>query len=120
MLGGPSTDVIRMADVIVAGTFTAQDVDEEVHRLKTPRKVGSRGGIRTPDRVVNSHLLCQLSYPGTSQQLFWFPTQWLIPKTFGTLPAELPGSILTIMHEATNFYIKNHVVLSIILPHSVL
>ena len=25
---------------------------------------GSRGGIRTPDRVVNSHLLCQLSYPG--------------------------------------------------------
>jgi hypothetical protein len=26
--------------------------------------VGSRGGIRTPDRVVNSHLLCQLSYPG--------------------------------------------------------
>ncbi len=24
----------------------------------------SRGGIRTPDRVVNSHLLCQLSYPG--------------------------------------------------------
>ena len=28
-------------------------------------KYGSRGGIRTPDRVVNSHLLCQLSYPGT-------------------------------------------------------
>ena len=27
-------------------------------------KCGSRGGIRTPDRVVNSHLLCQLSYPG--------------------------------------------------------
>ena len=26
---------------------------------------GSRGGIRTPDRVVNSHLLCRLSYPGT-------------------------------------------------------
>ena len=26
--------------------------------------VGSRGGIRTPDRVVNSHLLCRLSYPG--------------------------------------------------------
>jgi hypothetical protein len=25
---------------------------------------GSRGGIRTPDRVVNSHLLCRLSYPG--------------------------------------------------------
>ena len=25
---------------------------------------GSRGGIRTPDRVINSHLLCQLSYPG--------------------------------------------------------
>ena len=29
-------------------------------------KNGSRGGIRTPDRVVNSHLLCQLSYPGMS------------------------------------------------------
>jgi hypothetical protein len=27
--------------------------------------IGSRGGIRTPDRVVNSHLLCRLSYPGT-------------------------------------------------------
>ncbi len=26
----------------------------------------SRGGTRTPDRVVNSHLLYQLSYPGIS------------------------------------------------------
>ena len=25
---------------------------------------GSRGGIRTPDQVVNGHPLCQLSYPG--------------------------------------------------------
>ncbi len=25
---------------------------------------GSRGGIRTPDMVVNSHPLCRLSYPG--------------------------------------------------------
>ena len=29
------------------------------------KKNGSRGGSRTPDRVVNSHLLYQLSYPGT-------------------------------------------------------
>jgi hypothetical protein len=27
-------------------------------------KTGSRGGIRTPDMVVNSHPLCRLSYPG--------------------------------------------------------
>jgi hypothetical protein len=27
---------------------------------------GSQGGIRTPDKVVNSHLLCQLSYLGIS------------------------------------------------------
>ncbi len=27
---------------------------------------GSRGGIRTPDMVVNSHPLCQLSYPGNT------------------------------------------------------
>jgi hypothetical protein len=33
--------------------------------LQTIDFIGSRGGIRTPDRVVNSHLLCQLSYPGT-------------------------------------------------------
>ena len=25
---------------------------------------GSRGGIRTPDKMINSHPLCQLSYPG--------------------------------------------------------
>lgn len=25
---------------------------------------GSPGGIRTPDRVINSHLLCRLSYRG--------------------------------------------------------
>ena len=31
------------------------------------KEFGSRGGIRTPDRVVNSHLLCQLSYPGISR-----------------------------------------------------
>ncbi len=30
---------------------------------------GSRGGIRTPDKVINSHLLCQLSYPGIKQCL---------------------------------------------------
>jgi hypothetical protein len=30
-------------------------------------EAGSRGGIRTPDRVVNSHLLCRLSYPGISK-----------------------------------------------------
>jgi hypothetical protein len=82
-----------MTDIVTTGCFAVQNVDEERHRLKTPRKVGSRGGIRTPDRVVNSHLLCRLSYPGTLQQLFRFPTQWLIPKAFGTLPAELPGNI---------------------------
>jgi hypothetical protein len=27
--------------------------------------IGSWGGIRTPDQVVNSHPLCLLSYPGT-------------------------------------------------------
>ncbi len=27
----PSGEVVAMADVIVAGTFTAQDVDEEGH-----------------------------------------------------------------------------------------
>ena len=30
---------------------------------------GSRGGIRTPDMVVNSHPLCQLSYPGYYRQI---------------------------------------------------
>ena len=27
-------------------------------------EIGSPGGIRTPDTVVNSHLLCRLSYRG--------------------------------------------------------
>ena len=30
--------------------------------------VGSRGGTRTPDKVVNSHLLYRLSYPGTTRE----------------------------------------------------
>ena len=30
--------------------------------------IGSRGGTRTPDKVVNSHLLYQLSYPGMVSQ----------------------------------------------------
>ena len=34
--------------------------------MQTLDLAGSRGGIRTPDRVVNSHLLCRLSYPGIS------------------------------------------------------
>ncbi len=32
-------------------------------------EVGSQGGIRTPDMVVNSHPLCQLSYLGISWEL---------------------------------------------------
>ncbi len=28
-------------------------------------RLGSGGGIRTPDLVINSHPLCQLSYAGT-------------------------------------------------------
>ena len=32
--------------------------------LRTIAFVGSWGEIRTPDQVVNSHPLCQLSYPG--------------------------------------------------------
>ena len=30
---------------------------------------GSRGGIRTPDMVVNSHPLCRLSYPGNRMRI---------------------------------------------------
>ena len=33
--------------------------------LETLDYIGSWGGIRTPDQVVNSHPLCRLSYPGT-------------------------------------------------------
>jgi hypothetical protein len=33
-------------------------------------KVGSPGGTRTPDQVVNSHLLYRLSYRGVYQMLF--------------------------------------------------
>ena len=32
----------------------------------TGLKTGSLGGTRTPDKVVNSHLLYQLSYQGTN------------------------------------------------------
>jgi|AAWO01.1.fsa_nt_gi hypothetical protein len=30
---------------------------------------GSPGGIRTPDTVVNSHLLCRLSYRGMGEEM---------------------------------------------------
>ena len=32
------------------------------------RRVDSRGGTRTPDPVINSHLLYQLSYSGKDRQ----------------------------------------------------
>jgi hypothetical protein len=81
MLGSPSGDVIRMADVILTGCFTAQNINEKRHLLDDPPRSGSRGGIRTPDRVVNSHLLCRLSYPGTLQQLIWIPDPVVNPES---------------------------------------
>ena len=50
-------------------------------------KNGSRGGIRTPDRVVNSHLLCQLSYPGTD---FFIPNN-LAPGEKSSTPIAQGG-----------------------------
>jgi hypothetical protein len=66
VLREPPAKVVGVTDIVAAGCITAQNIDEERHRLNDPRRIGSRGGIRTPDRVVNSHLLCRLSYPGTS------------------------------------------------------
>ncbi len=62
MLEYPSGEIICMADVISGCGFTSKYIYEECHFAED----GSRGGIRTPDRVVNSHLLCRLSYPGIS------------------------------------------------------
>ena len=47
--------------------------DEQINSLLThlvsePEYIGSRGGARTPDKVINSHRLYLLSYPG----IYWY------------------------------------------------
>jgi hypothetical protein len=107
MLRDSTGKIICVANVKLRGRLTLQDVHKIWHW-----EIGSRGGIRTPDRVVNSHLLCRLSYPGVAMNAFYsklvlfainhlkpdsmatsaLHVRWLIPNAFGTLPAELPGS----------------------------
>ena len=48
------------------------------------QEIGSRGGTRTPDKVVNSHLLYRLSYPGTTG-LTWHTEP-------STRPPQFPGA----------------------------
>ena len=58
---------LRWIDASRQGPFLQSALHLRSHTSGPFRRkwaTGSRGGIRTPDRVVNSHLLCQLSYPG--------------------------------------------------------
>ena len=72
-------------DTCLEGTTQPLDIE---------RENGSRERIRTSDPVINSHLLCQLSYPGIS------------PTDSNCIDTLMPIN-------AASFYIKNDPGLSI-------
>ena len=66
MLRYSASNIIGVADVELSSCFAFQYVNKVRQDVNFSGLIGSWGGIRTPDQVVNSHPLCRLSYPGIS------------------------------------------------------
>ena len=48
--------------------------------------MGSGGETRTPNKRINSPLLCQLSYPGKAGKITTAPAEPWMPLPFGQVP----------------------------------